>query len=88
MSQEKRDPISNNFLSSESISDSQKLLFLQKYLENPFSITWSKLAQWILYRSERRIESDRTQESNLSINFMDRVDPSVYYTIFFPHQKF
>lgn len=74
MSQEKRDPISNNFLSPESISDSQKLLLLQKYLQNPFSITWSKLAQWVSYKSERRIESDRTQESNLSINFMDRVD--------------
>jgi hypothetical protein len=88
MSQEKRDPISNHFLSSEFISDSQKLLLLQKYLQNPFSITWSKLAQWVSYKSERRIESDRAQESNLSSHFMDRVDPSVYYTIFLPHQRF
>ncbi|BAU06474.1 hypothetical protein CEN41_23890 [Fischerella thermalis CCMEE 5330] len=67
---------------------------VQRYLQNPFSIAWSKLStltQSIHSRTaevqqENQFEEDRpdsTQERYLYRPFTDRIDPSLYYAIFF-----
>lgn len=71
---------------------------VQRYLQNPFSLLWSKLAAWFQstqapsqsealenYQSEQY--EPGPQERDLYPRFTDRVDPSLYYTIFFPHKR-
>jgi hypothetical protein len=69
---------------------------VQKYLQNPFSIAWSKLATLTQsFRSstaetqqDNQPEEDRlnsTQERYLYRPLTDRIDPSLYYAIF--HNK-
>ncbi|PLZ97677.1 hypothetical protein CEN50_14065 [Fischerella thermalis CCMEE 5268] len=70
---------------------------VQRYLQNPFSIAWSKLSaltQSIHSRTaevqqENQSEEDRpdsTQGRYLYRPFTDRIDPSLYYAIFFHSQ--
>jgi hypothetical protein len=77
-----------------------KRSLIYRYLQNPFSITWSKLTA--LVQAERFCnqsevpefcqseysEWDSFQQQHLYPRFTDRIDPSVYYCIFFPHQQF
>jgi hypothetical protein len=76
----------------------EKRSLIQRYLQNPFSITWSKLtsllqAKRVSNQSEvpevcqfEYSEQDSIQQQDLYPRFTDRIDPSVYYCIFFPHQ--
>lgn len=88
----------------DNLKAQDKRSLVQKYLQNPFSVTRSKLAA--LFSTEvlsnepnenievedfsRSHESSSTgdREQNLYPRFTDRVDPSLYYTIFFPHRRF
>lgn len=85
----------------------EKQALIQRYLQSPFSLAWSKLAALLkvslapsppevienaanatvqrrqttaTYQSEQ-YESAPTQEQNLYLSFTDRVDPSLYYTV-------
>jgi hypothetical protein len=71
---------------------------VQKYLQNPFSIAWSKLATLTQPVRSRTAEAqedeqseqyrpDFTQDQSLYRPFTDRIDPSLYYAIFFPNQR-
>jgi hypothetical protein len=89
-----------NNLQTDNLTVNKRSL-AQNYLQNPFSITWSKLAT--LFSPEVSTketteeilpdDSFKPQESNsigdrdLYPRFTDRVDPSLYYTVFFPHQR-
>ncbi len=81
------------------LSGSEKKSLLQKYLYNPLSIASSKLASVIkttiafhtVEPLEERPLTHKTQdihEQCLYTRFTDRVDPSIYYSIFFDHLKF
>jgi hypothetical protein len=81
------------------IEDSQKLAkrsLLQRYLKNPFSWACSKLAnlfqptQYEVLENERyeQYQTDIDREKHFYLRFTDRVDPSLYYSIFFPHRRF
>lgn len=84
-----------NLSISTQVSGNQKQLLVQKYLQRPFSIFLSKLA--FLFRANQALSQPEVIETNQpqqckpnSINeqdlypyFLDRVDPSLYYTIFF-----
>ncbi len=69
-----------------------------KYLQNPFSIAWSKLAALIklIYideELEQDIQSteepdDRYIDENEYIHLTEWVEPSIYFTIFCPHKRF
>ncbi|OWY66161.1 hypothetical protein B7486_38190 [cyanobacterium TDX16] len=86
---------------SGNLNEKDKRSLVQKYLQNPFSVAWSKLADLVypeisLGESAEEIQPDNSyqpQESNsicdrnLYPRFTDRVDPSLYYTVFFPHQR-
>lgn len=72
---------------------------IQRYLQDPLSSGLSKLATLFhptLYFSlPHLIENDRFEqcqlypsEQYLYSHFTDRVDPSLYYTIFFPFQHY
>ncbi len=71
-----------------------------RYLQNPFSVTWSKLAALITdtqllsqpevlqnNQSEHN-NPDSTQEYYFYSRFTDRVDPSLYYTILFYDKRY
>ncbi|MBD2304703.1 hypothetical protein H6G17_04120 [Chroococcidiopsis sp. FACHB-1243] len=87
---------------SGNLNEKDKRSLVQKYLQNPFSVTWSKLAdllypEILLGESAEEVQpnnSSQSQESNsicdrnLYPRFTDRVDPSLYYTVFFPHQRY
>lgn len=72
----------------------------QSYLQNFFAAAWSKLAALLPSPSAvsqpearakyqcKRYEPDVYREHDLYSHFTDRVDPSLYYTIFFPHERF
>ncbi|KOP25671.1 hypothetical protein AMR41_15335 [Hapalosiphon sp. MRB220] len=71
---------------------------VQKYLQNPFSIAWSKLAtltQPVHRRTTETQEDEQSEEDRPDFTpdrglyrpFTDRIDPSLYYAIFFPHQR-
>lgn len=89
----------NGWLPDEA-EEIEKRSLVQKYLRNPFSITWSKLTtlvqtQRVSNRSEvpeicqsERSALDSTQQQDLYLRFTDRVDPSIYYSLFFPHQGY
>lgn len=83
-------------IEKRSRSGSSGALLVQRYLQNPFSLPWSKLTALLEaaqalsqpqvpadYQSEQR-KPDSLQEPDLYPHFTDRVDPSLYYTIFFP----
>jgi hypothetical protein len=67
-----------------------------KSQQNPFSHVWSKLANVIKFRyfdrQQTRIQSleepetDAFEDENQYIHISDWVEPSVYFTIFCPHQ--
>ncbi|PMB01591.1 hypothetical protein CEN45_22260 [Fischerella thermalis CCMEE 5198] len=70
---------------------------VQRYLQNPFSIAWSKLSALTQSARSRTAEVqqdnqseedklDSTQERYLYRPFTDRIDPSLYYAIFFHNQ--
>ena len=85
-----------NLSISNQVSFAQKQLLVQRYLQSPFSIAWSKLVT--LFQAEQALsqpevveinqseqyEPDSIQEQDLCPHFTDRVDPSLYYSIFFP----
>jgi hypothetical protein len=85
-------------MNQDSLSEKKinKTLFI-KYLQNPFSITWSKLAALIklIYiddELEQDIQSteepdDRFIDENEYIHLTDWVEPSIYFTIFCPHKR-
>lgn len=82
----------------------EKQKLVQRYLQSPFSLAWSKLAtllkvsltpsppdavknvavqlrQTTAAAQFEQSELTPTQEQNLYLSFTDRVDPSLYYTI-------
>lgn len=90
----------------EDLGAVEKQALIQRYLQSPFSLAWSKLAvlkvslapsppevienvasaavqrrqTTAAYQSEQ-CESTPTQEQDLYLSFTDRVDPSLYYTV-------
>ena len=87
-----------NDLEKAGLSGNQKKSLLPSYFQNPFSVAWSKLANLIdaaLVGSETSENSQPEQHEPDSIRmhqfysrFTDRVDPSLYYTIFSPYDRF
>ena len=86
-------------LEKAGLSGNQKKSLLPSYLQNPFSVAWSKLANLIeatlASKSETSENSQQEQHEPDSIRmhqfysrFTDRVDPSLYYTIFSPYDRF
>ncbi|MBF2009043.1 MAG: hypothetical protein IGS49_27245 [Chlorogloeopsis fritschii C42_A2020_084] len=77
-------------------SEHKNKSLVQKYLQNPFSIAWSRLAALIKPAPSMQPEDDPAEEYRadyireqyLYRPFTDRIDPSLYYTIFSPHQRF
>jgi len=93
----------NDWLADDSkkagLSHNQKKSLLPSYLQNPFSIVWSKLANLIDATlaskpetsencQQEQHESDPIRMHQFYYRFTDRVDPSLYYTIFSPHDRF
>lgn len=88
----------NNNSDSTQVSATEKKSLVQKYLQNPFSLAWSKLS--ILFQaspvqrepeaSEQSgyYEPDTMREQDFYPRFTDRVDPSLYYTVFCHHKRF
>jgi hypothetical protein len=84
----------------DDLEEIEKRSLIQRYLQNPFSITWSKLTNWVQAKrisNESAISEgcqsdysnqDSIQPQDLYPRFTDRIDPSVYYCIFFPHERF
>jgi hypothetical protein len=84
---------------STQIRATPKRAYLPKALPNPFSFFWSKLtalcqASPTSRESEVPENSQSSQHDSQSIQqryrytcFTDRVDPSLYYILFFPHQR-
>ncbi len=91
------------------LKDSDKLLvdalendnksLVQRYLQNPFSVAWSKLVAWMkptptseaeLLEGDRfeEYKRDSSKEGYLYHPFTDHVDPSLYYTIFSLYKRF
>jgi hypothetical protein len=78
----------------------QQKPLVQRYLQNPFSVIWSKIAPLIQAtlapspaetlenNPSEHYEADSTQEQYFYTRFTDRVDPSVYYIVFFRNKKF
>ena len=78
----------------------EKRSLIQRYLQNPFSITWSKLTNLLpgkrVYNQSKSheicqseyLKQDSIQPQYFYLRFTDRIDPSVYYCIFFPHERF
>ncbi|MGI8504949.1 MAG: hypothetical protein ACR2LR_28060 [Hassallia sp.] len=88
-----------NDLDKAGLSSNEKKSLLQSYLQNPFSVAWSKLANLIEATLANKPEtSENTQPEQHEPNsirmhqfysrFTDRVDPSLYYTIFSPYDRF
>lgn len=85
-----------NLSLSAQVLGTQKQLLVQRYLQSPFSIPWSKLAsvfqpdqalsqpEVIETNQSEQYESDSIREQDSYPHFTDRVDPSLYYSIFFP----
>lgn len=77
----------------------EKKSLIQRYLQNPLSIIWSKLAAIVetaQVKSEELQPENQTEPYKLDSageqyfysRFTDRVDPSIYYTIFSPHDRY
>ena len=89
-----------NNLPAENLTANKRSL-AQKYLQNPFSIAWSKLstlfspevstskstAETLPSNPSQSEELNSICDRDLYPRFTDRVDPSLYYTVFFPHQR-
>ncbi|HAA29357.1 MAG TPA: hypothetical protein DCE56_18705 [Cyanobacteria bacterium UBA8553] len=86
----------NNWL-LDNLDEIEKRSLIQRYLQNPFSITWSKLTNWVqgerlsnqsevteVCQSEPS-DIDFIQQQDLYPHVTDRVDPSLYYSLFLPH---
>ena len=80
----------------DDLREIEKRSLIQRYLQNPFSITWSKLTNLVqgervsnqsevpeICQSEHS-DVDFIQQQHLYPHFTDRVDPSLYYSLFFP----
>jgi len=81
------------------LSGNEKKSLLQSYLQNPFSVAWSKLANLIETTvaskpetsensQQEQHEPDPIRMHQFYSRFTDRVDPSLYYTIFSPYDRF
>jgi hypothetical protein len=91
MSTSESSPVSAT--TKRSRSDSAGVSLLQRYLQNPFSIAWSKLAELfqpvqaakepeVLENSEPESHQAEFIQKHYSYpHFTDRIDPSVYYTV-------
>jgi hypothetical protein len=80
--------------------ESGKRACIRRYLQKPFYYALSKLAT--LFETSvsssqaeasqidlsKEYEPEFDQEQNFSSCFTDRVDPSLYYTVFFAHERF
>lgn len=80
-------------------SVAQLQLLAQKYLQNPFSISWNKLIA--LFPSDRdltpseafELEALEDRESNclpaseFPPHFIDRIGPPIYYSVFVPPKQ-
>ncbi len=88
-----------NDLDKAGLSGNEKKSLLPGSLQNPFSVAWSKLANLIdatlANKSETSENSQQEQHEPDPIRmhqfysrFTDRVDPSLYYTIFSPYDRF
>jgi hypothetical protein len=86
-------------LDKAGLSGNENKSLLPSSLQNPFSVAWSKLANLIsatlANKSETSENSRQEQYEPDSIRmhqfysrFTDRVDPSLYYTIFSPYDRF
>jgi hypothetical protein len=85
---------------STQVPATQKRAYLRKALPNPFSFFWLKLTASLAAsptsrESEIPENSQFSQHDSPSIQqryrytcFTDRVDPSLYYILFFPHQRY
>jgi hypothetical protein len=81
------------------LSGNENKSLLPSSLQNPFSLAWSKFANLISAtlgnKSETSENSQQEQHEPDEIRmhqfysrFTDRVDPSLYYTIFSPYDRF
>ncbi|MFQ4143686.1 hypothetical protein [Chlorogloeopsis sp. ULAP02] len=78
------------------MSEYKNKSLVKKYLQNPFSIAWSRLANLIKStptvppedNASEEYRTDNIREQYVYRPFTDRIDPSLYYTIFSPHQRF
>ena len=80
--------------------ESGKQACIGRYLQKPFYYARSKLAalfEALVSSSQaeasqidlsKEYEPKSDQEQNFDSCFTDRVDPSLYYTVFFPHERF
>ncbi len=89
-----------NDLLLEGVKEVEKRSLIQKYLQYPLSFALSKLAT--LFQAApsgshpHAIENDGSEqyelfhpsEQDLYSCFADRVDPSFYYAIFFPYNRY
>ncbi|MGB3650688.1 MAG: hypothetical protein WBA41_05690 [Rivularia sp. (in: cyanobacteria)] len=85
-------------MNQDSLSDNANKTPAIKYLQNPFSIAWSKLTTLIklIYQVEEleqdiqstESETDTYLDENQYIHLTDWVEPSIYFTIFCPHKRF
>jgi hypothetical protein len=85
---------------STQVPTTKKRAYLPKALPNPFPFFWSKLtalcqAKPKFSKSEVSENSQSEQQESQSIQqryrytcFTDRVTPSLYYILFFPHQRY
>jgi hypothetical protein len=93
----------NDWLADDSkkvgLSSNQKKSLLPSYLQNPFSSAWSKFTNLIdatlaskpetsENSQQEQHETDPIRMHQFYSRFTDRVDPSLYYTIFSPHDRF
>lgn len=87
-------------LPATQFSATEKRSHFPKVRQNPFPIVWSKLVTLFQasktsgqsevpedFQSEQR-EPEAIRERYLYACFTDRVDPSLYYILFFPHQRY
>jgi len=88
-----------NDLDKARLSGNENKSLLQSYLQNPFSVAWSKFANLISATlgnksetsensQQEQHEPDEIQLDQFYSRFIDRVDPSLYYTIFSPYDRF
>lgn len=87
-----------NDLDKAGLSSNEKKSLLASF-QNPFSVAWSKLVDLIDAALASKPEtSDNSQQEQYEPDplrmhqfysrFTDRVDPSLYYTIFSPYDRF
>ncbi|WP_238361153.1 hypothetical protein [Iningainema tapete] len=77
----------------------KKKSLMQRYRQNPLSMIWSKLAavfaptqvtseEGQLENQTQSYKLDSTDEHYYYSRFTDRVDPSIYHTIFHPYDRY